>query len=289
MIVYLYISNTHMERYFSRYALNVFQLDLEEWIYPVHNHNFFELIIVKRGSGVHRLNDVVFDYQKGDVFLLTPEDHHDFVIRQPTSFIYIKFTEQLFEEREEWKAKLWQKRIRQVITMPNTIPESIIKDESDQHSILALAEIMVKEFHVTSTLSRPLLLDLFSSIFIILLRNLVGNIATISKVKLDERQRVSELLTYIRQNIGSREKLTQKQLSEEFSISQNYVSIYLRKHTGMRLQNLITETRLKTAERLIKQSSLPMSQIAEKVGFTDGSHMNKMFQKYRQVNPSELR
>ena len=267
----------------------MFQLDLEEWIYPIHNHNFFELILIKSGSGSHRLNDVEFEYHQGDVFLLTPEDHHDFKINTPTSFIYIKFTEQLFDEKEEWKDKLWQKRIRQVITMPNTIPESIVKDESDQQSLLALAEVMLKEFSVTSTLSRPLLLNLFSSIFIILLRNLAGKIASISKVKLEERQKVSELLTYIRQNIGAREKLTQKQLSEEFSISQNYVSIYLRKHTGMRLQNLITETRLKTAERLIKQSSLPMSQIAEKVGFTDGSHMNKMFQKYRKVNPSELR
>ena len=278
-----------MQRYFSKYALNVFQLDLEEWIYPIHNHNFFELILIKSGSGSHRLNDVEFEYHQGDVFLLTPEDHHDFKINTPTSFIYIKFTEQLFDEKEEWKDKLWQKRIRQVITMPNTIPESIVKDESDQQSLLALAVVMLKEFSVTSTLSRPLLLNLFSSIFIILLRNLAGKIASISKVKLEERQKVSELLTYIRQNIGAREKLTQKQLSEEFSISQNYVSIYLRKHTGMRLQNLITETRLKTAERLIKQSSLPMSQIAEKVGFTDGSHMNKMFQKYRKVNPSELR
>ena len=278
-----------MQRYFSKYALNVFQLDLEEWIYPIHNHNFFELILIKSGSGSHRLNDVEFEYHQGDVFLLTPEDHHDFKINSPTSFIYIKFTEQLFDEKEEWKDKLWQKRIRQVITMPNTIPESIVKDESDQQSLLALAVVMLKEFSVTSTLSRPLLLNLFSSIFIILLRNLAGKIASISKVKLEERQKVSELLTYIRQNIGAREKLTQKQLSEEFSISQNYVSIYLRKHTGMRLQNLITETRLKTAERLIKQSSLPMSQIAEKVGFTDGSHMNKMFQKYRKVNPSELR
>ncbi|MBR07247.1 MAG: hypothetical protein CMP48_06125 [Rickettsiales bacterium] len=278
-----------MQRYFSKYALNVFQLDLEEWIYPIHNHNFFELILIRSGSGLHRLNDVEFEYKQGDVFLLTPEDHHDFKINSPTSFIYIKFTEQLFDEKEEWKDKLWQKRIRQVITMPNTIPESIVKDESDQQSLLALAVVMLKEFSVTSTLSRPLLLNLFSSIFIILLRNLAGKIASISKVKLEERQKVSELLTYIRQNIGAREKLTQKQLSEEFSISQNYVSIYLRKHTGMRLQNLITETRLKTAERLIKQSSLPMSQIAEKVGFTDGSHMNKMFQKYRKVNPSDLR
>ena len=278
-----------MHRYFSRYALNIFRIDMDEWDYPTHSHNFFEIVIIREGSGKHRLNDVSFDYAEGDVFLLTPEDHHDFVIGTPTSFIFIKFTEQLFEEKEEWQDKLWKKRIQQVITMPNTIPESIIKDESDQKSIRDLSEIMLKEFDVTSTLSRPLLLNLFSSMFIIMLRNLVGKIATISKVKLDERQKVSELLTYIRQNIGARDKLTQKQLAEEFSISQNYVSIYLRKHTGMRLQNLITETRLKTAERLIKQSSLPMSQIAEKVGFTDGSHMNKMFQKYRKVNPSELR
>lgn len=278
-----------MQRYFSRHALNVFEFALDEWTYPVHNHNFFELIIVKQGSGLHLLNDVSFSYSPGDVFLLTPEDHHSFEIDTSTKFIYIKFTEQLFDEKEEWQSKLWKKRIQQVITMPNTIPESIICDKDDQQSILAIAEVMLKEFSVTSTLSRPLILNLFSALLAIILRNLAGKMTPMSKVRLEERQKVSELLTYIRQHIGQRDKLTQQNLAEQFSISQNYVSIYLKKHTGMRLQNLITETRLKTAERLVKQSSLPISQIADKVGFTDASHMNKMFRKYRDLNPSELR
>ena len=41
-----------------------------------------------------------------------------------------------------------------------------------------------------------------------------------------------------------------KAISNEFLMSPNYVGIFIKKHTGMYIQQIVLETRLKTAERL---------------------------------------
>lgn len=278
-----------MKRIFSQYALNIFQLRLDEWIYETHTHNFYELILVNEGSGFHHLNQQTFPFKKGDVFLLTPEDYHSFDIEEHTVFTYVKFTEQLFYEKVGWSGSEWLEKIKRILYMPNTIPESIIRNSSDQEVLFTVVGKMYQEFKTHKLYTRELMLELFGVVLTIIIRNLSGRMQVDSKTKLEEENRISELLTYIRQHIGTRQKLRQKEIASQFFLSPNYVSLYLKKHTGMGLQQMITETRLKTAERLLKQSTFTVGQIAEKSGFNDSSHMNKMFQKYRSTNPSEMR
>lgn len=278
-----------MKRIFSQYALNIFQLSLNEWIYETHTHNFYELILVNEGSGLHHLNQQTFPFKKGDVFLLTPEDYHSFDIEEHTVFTYVKFTEQLFFEKVGWPGSEWLEKIKRILYMPNTIPESIIRNSSDQEVLFTVIAKMYQEFKTHKLYTRELMLELFGVVLTIIIRNLSGRMQVDSKTKLEEENRISELLTYIRQHIGTRQKLSQKEIASQFYLSPNYVSLYLKKHTGMGLQQMITETRLKTAERLLKQSTFTVGQIAEKSGFNDSSHMNKMFQKYRNTNPSEMR
>lgn len=279
-----------MKRIFSRYALNVFQLKLDEWPYATHTHNFYELILVNEGNGKHFLNGTSFSYGPGHVFLLTPEDYHSFEIEKFTVFTYIKFTEQLFTEKRLGDGSpQWAKKFEEVLYNPNTVPECIIKDQEDKKLLFPLAKMLLDEFNDPKLDSRSLMLELFGAIMVLVARNLAKKNLSISKVVLKEQDKVQQLLAHIRKNMDKKELLSQKHISATFNLSPNYISMYLKKHTGMGLQKMINETRLKTAERLLKQSSLTISQISNQVGFTDASHMNKMFQKYRGVNPIELR
>lgn len=279
-----------MKRIFSRYTLNVFQLKLDMWPYPQHTHNFYELILVNEGSGKHLLNGVSFTYGPGHVFLLTPEDHHSFEINSYTVFTYIKFTEQLFAEKQVGdRTAHWIKKFENVLYNPNTVPECIIKDQEDKKLIFPLADMLLKEFNDPKPHSRILMLELFGAIMVLVARNLSQKNLVSSKVIQNEQDKVQQVLSHIRQNMDKKALLTQKYIAETFNLSPNYISSYLKKHTGLGLQKMITETRLKTAERLLKQSIYTISEIAHKVGFNDASHMNKTFQKYREMNPSELR
>ncbi|WP_066224183.1 AraC family transcriptional regulator [Formosa haliotis] len=278
-----------MRRLFSRQALNVFQIELEEWPHAVHTHNFYELILIVEGHGIHNLNDVSFPYKKGDVFLLTPEDWHEFKIESKTIFTYLKFTEQILIEKHLDSKNSWKRNLESELFKPNVIPENIIKGKKDKQMIWSLLDMLLTEFHDYDRFSREVVLELFGAVLFIIVRNLSKKGENVSKVEHIEKQKVSEMLSYIRQHLNDKEAISLQAIANKFLMSPNYVSVYLKKHTGIGLQQMIIETRLKTAERLLNQSTLTISEISNTLGFNDASHMNKMFKKYRNKTPKAYR
>lgn len=281
-----------MERFFSPDSLEIVRLELDEWIFPKHKHNYYELILINEGTGVHTLNDVSFKYVKGHVFFLSPEDYHLFQIETTTIFTCVKFTEQIFlEKRNDFNYSSWIEKIIDILKNPNTVPECIIKNKNDKKIIFNLLEVILSEIEFKSENSKEFILEIFGAIILIVSRNLNAKNKNIVKCNVGqtEKEKINKILTHIRQNFNEKEKITQKYISNKFFISQNYLSAYLKKHTGMGLQKMIIETKLKTAEHLLEKSIFTVSQIADKLGFTDSSHMNKIFKKYRGMNPIDFR
>lgn len=275
------------KRFFSASSFNIFELDLESWDYPKHGHNFFELVFIQSGNGIHKLNDSSFDYDEGDVFLLTPDDEHEFVVANRTVFGYLKFTEQLFLEKTELVSDLkWRKKIDAIILHANSLPGSIIKNEQDREGVFQLFQLLKKEFKAPSTYSRSILLELFGALLIIISRNISNNSLTIV---FTEKDKVNAILTYVRQNVLDNEKIKISAIADEFNMSPNYVSVFIKKHAGISIQNYVIQTKMKMAERLLKQTSLNFSEIAMKMGFTDSSHFTKAFKKNRGMTPKAFR
>jgi len=97
------------KRYSEHRALNIFSFEVEKWEYRLHKHNFFELIFIEKGSGLHIVNGITAPYDPQSCFLMTPDDEHEFIIEETTLFSYIKFTEILLQERAD---AVWQKRMK---------------------------------------------------------------------------------------------------------------------------------------------------------------------------------
>ena len=219
---------------------------------------------------------------------MTPEDHHSFDLQSTTQLLYIKFTEQLFIEKAELVRLEDKKRSTSFLFHVNLIQGTIIKDTRDTQNIFALAQILLEEFKTLSPYSRELTLALFAAITTIVVRHISAYEQQIPSSK-NDRTKVAQVLSYIRQNIGDDTKITLSSIADEFNISRHYISEYLTKHTGKGFKKIVTETRLARALVLLKQSGLSIAQIAQKVGYADVSHMNKAFQKFRGTNPSKER
>jgi AraC-like DNA-binding protein len=275
------------KRFFSAASFNVFELDLEFWEYPRHAHNFFELIFIVSGNGTHQLNDSNFNYNEGDVFLLTPNDEHAFVVKERTVFGYLKFTEQIFLEKTELVSDLkWRKQIDAIILHSNSIPGSVINRELDKESVFQLFKLIKNEFKNPSAYGRSVLLELFGALLIIISRNISNHnmAATFS-----EKDRVSAILTYIRQNVLDNEKIKISEIAKEFYMSPNYVSVFIKKHASISIQQYVIQTKMKMAERLLKQTGLTITEIAQKMNFTDSSHFTKIFKKNKGITPKTYR
>jgi AraC family L-rhamnose operon regulatory protein RhaS len=279
------------KRFYITKNLDVLEFEAkEEWGYPKHKHLFFELTFIISGSGKHHLNNHIISYKTGDVFFLTPKDEHEFVIEEPTVFGIIKFTEHLFLEKTNMSSStIWRKNLDTVIFYANIIPESIIAYEEDRLQLFRLYELIKDELKHGFIFGREVLIELFGALLVIVSRNLKHETKDVILLKASNKEKIENILTYIRQHILDKELLKIKTLAETFYMSPNYISIYIKKHTGISLQTYILKNKIEVAERLLQQTPLNISEIAEKTGFIDSSHFNRMFKKYTGKNPSQCR
>ncbi|MFK7979610.1 MAG: helix-turn-helix transcriptional regulator, partial [Saprospiraceae bacterium] len=160
---------------------------------------------------------------------------------------------------------------------------------NDRSKLFQLLAILRAEYERTDMFRRQATLELFGGMMLIIARNLhkKENLLPIRQSK--EEEKVSTILTYIRQHILEKEKMKIKAIAEAHLMSPNYVSIFIKKHTGLSIQQLVMETKLKTSERLLRQSNLTVSEISNRLGFTDASHFTKTFKKHKGKNPSTVR
>jgi YesN/AraC family two-component response regulator len=279
------------KRFYIYRDLEVLEFDaVNEWGYPRHKHHFFELTFVLKGSGYHVINESTIEYREGDLFFLTPKDEHEFVVDEASRFGIIKFTEQLFLEKASMTSgSYWRRNLETVIFHSNTLAESILHFEKDGATLFRLYALIRDEWQQGMTYNREVLMELFGALLVVLSRNLKHRIKVTDRVKVSDKERVNAILSHVRHHVLDKERIRIKTIAEEFSMSPNYVGIYIKKHLGISLQHYIMRYRLKMAEQLLRQSQLNISQIANKLGFVDAGHFHKTFKKYIGVNPGEFK
>ncbi|WBX75738.1 AraC family transcriptional regulator [Tenacibaculum ovolyticum] len=279
------------QRFYITKNLDTLEFEaINEWGYPRHKHNFFELTYILKGSGQHLLNESSIDYQKGDLFFLTPKDEHEFVVEAPTTFGLIQFREQLFSEKANFASNThWRKNLETVIFYANNIPKSIVANDVDRIQLFYLYELIKNEIENPIVYNRDVLLNFFDALLVVVLRNLKSNVIKTEKTYNSEKEKIDSILTYIRQNVLDKELIKIKSIAEVFYMSPNYVSVFIKRHSGVSIQQYVLKTKIEMAARLLKQTNLNISEIADKTGFLDSSHFNKIFKKYTGNNPSRLR
>ncbi|MCA0758101.1 AraC family transcriptional regulator [Paenibacillus sp. N4] len=99
--------------------------------------------------------------------------------------------------------------------------------------------------------------------------------------------KVSEIIRYINANFA--EPLRLQAISEQFFVSPYYLSHMFKKTTGFTYSDYITLTRVKEAQRLLRETGLSISDIAAAAGFDNFSHFGKTFKKITHLSPRDYR
>jgi AraC-like DNA-binding protein len=114
---------------------------------------------------------------------------------------------------------------------------------------------------------------------------------TIDEVQ-EERKRIAvhrllPVLDYVEHNYH--EKITLKQLAAMANMSSHHFCRSFKKITGKPPNEYMNYLRITQAMVLLKERTLNISEIAMTVGFNDSNYFCRLFKKYKQVSPSEIR
>lgn len=250
-----------------------------------HN-NFFELIYIISGTGIQIVNDHHFNYRKGNLFLLTPQDRYSFDIETPTHFLFIRFNE-LFVNEKVGKDKDAINHVNYILQNASHRPGCILKNKVDKPLIASLVDSILQEQTNQQLYYNRITGQIVNTIITVVARNIALKLP--KNVKESTGEPVLEILHYIQKNIFDQENLRVEKLSEHFNISVHYLGRYFKKQTGETLQNYIINYKLRLIENRLMHSDMRITEIAYELNFTDESHLNRIFKKYKGMNPTQFR
>ncbi|WP_226037086.1 response regulator transcription factor [Aquibacillus saliphilus] len=98
---------------------------------------------------------------------------------------------------------------------------------------------------------------------------------------------IKDALLYIDGNFS--EELTLKQVADHVHLNASYFSALFKEQTNLTFSEYLTRTRLQYAKNLLITSTLPVTEIAERVGYNTSKYFIKLFKQYEGLTPSSYR
>jgi AraC-like DNA-binding protein len=260
--------------------------ELERFPKATRTKSFFELIYIIDGIGVQYINKNKFNYRKGNLFLITPQDTHSFEIGASTRFFFLRFNE-YYVKTKPGADKDTVQRIEYILQNASHRPGCILKNKVDKPLIASLVESIVREQTNQQLYHQRIIEQIVNTIITIVARNIALKLP--KNVKENTGEAVLEILHYIQQNIFEPKMLKVEKLSSHFGISLTYLGRYFKKQTGETLQQYILNYKLRLIETRLLHSDMRINEIAYELNFTDESHLNRAFKKFKGMGPSEYR
>lgn len=250
-----------------------------------HSHSFFELVYIVSGTGKQSINEVEAHYKPNHLFLVAPNDFHLFKIEQPTQFFFVRFNTSYIPALNAPNGL--SDRLEKILANARQEPGCILKQQDDKNAIRHLMQILMREHLKQDEFHKELVQSLLNTLLIMVARNIHYSFP--AQVQESADSKLINLLEYIQSNIYYPEKLKAAAIGKAFGFSESYLSNYFKKHAGEPMQQYILHYKLKLIENRLLHSSMRINEVADEFGFTDKSHLNRIFKKYRGITPSAFK
>ncbi len=240
------------------------------------------MVFVLDGTGIQMINGYQLPYAPDKLFLIFPQDQHSFDVDTYSRFFFIRFSNDYLKLQTSQHIR----DLEYIFNSYNHLPGCILKTVTDKPFIRATVEALIREKQNQSPHQEQVIQQLINTIITFAARNLTlqdmevfnGNITHVMPV-----------INYLHQFIFEPEKLRIEQIAANFNLSPNYIGEYFKKHTGESLQQYIIRYKMKLIESRLRLTDMRINEIAFEFGFTDQSHLNRIFKKYKGVVPSVYR
>lgn len=247
-----------------------------------HAHDFVELSIITKGTGVYHIDGVDYPVSAGDLVVFNPGTYHKSLVTNPdyhTTEHYIGFSDIHLRGQKA-----------NTLILPGNVPVYSMSGKMKQE-VLNICNRMAKESAAASS-GRYFLLKAYLIELIVLILREVEDTASNHKGYVFEspyrKYVVSQMINFFNDHFS--EKISLDQIAQNMYLSTFYLAKIFKSETGDTPINYLINLRLEKARELLEEdSSASIQDIAEKVGYEDVSHFSKSFKKHYGIAPTKYR
>lgn len=238
----------------------------------VHFHNSFEIVIVVSGYGTQKLNGVEYEFKRGCVTMLTPNDFHSIKALDSLEVINIMFNENLIPEEI----------IDQLISGKNNICYYL--GEKDIEKVVKLCDVLINENNGEFLHKQAITTDLLKCLILMIIRNF-DNLKFTNSDSSDDA--INYAMRYL--YIHFTENPSVKALSELCGYTPNYFCNVFYKRTGKRYTEFLNILKINLSKKLLVTTKKASTEIAFSCGFSSLTNYYRVFNKIVGISPSEYR
>lgn len=248
-----------------------------------HMHSHYELYYLFAGQRVYFIKDRSYTIQAGD-FVIIPSDvvHRTLDSGVPDhERMVLYFNENYFQQ--------FAPDLAELLLSPFHSSRHIVK--VSRHERLHMEQqlyMMLREVQEQPAGYQLTVQHTAANMLLFVARNLLSEEPAPAEDELSPTEaKMMEVAQYI--NAHFRDSLTLELLSSEFYLSESYLSRTFKKLTGFALTEYIGMTRVKEAQKLLRETNKRITDISEEVGFGSFPHFQKVFKELTSLSPRDYR
>ncbi len=263
---------------------------MKDYDIGMHEQEFYEINVITNGSGVHFINDNRVSASTGDIFIIPPKISHGYVGGQNFDVFHVILSDGFMNK---YVADLQQ--LPSFYTLFGAEPMMRGKTTSPLHLTL-VDESLDAALNILKELARYQQYDdpvecLIRSNFAMVVIGLLCNAYTKNSPKgdspLGEDRAIMESISFIHARYF--EKITIEDLTRIAHISRSSYIKKFKEICKMPPSAYITKIRIDSASVMLLNTTLSISEIAERTGFYDASHFSKAFEGLYHMSPVAYR
>lgn len=242
-----------------------------------HFHDVYEIYYMNAGTRNYFINDANHPVSEGNLVLIKPYDLHK------TMDTGIGHSRVLINFNREF---LPFHQIDEIIEACFSTSKVLSFDFAMQNHIDELVRKMIIEADSQKVHFYPRLQSQMVELLIEIARYLKENQKADANIT-PANQKIYEIIQFLKANYDR--NLSLEDLSHEIFISQYYMTRLFKKTTGFTIIEYIHSLRIIEAQRLLKETSKKVIDIAQTVGFSNISNFGKVFKALTGISPLSYR
>ena len=247
----------------------------------MHTQDYFEIVMIVRGVGIHYVGDERFFTSTGDVFIIPPHVPHGFYPIENLDVYHLIFSNKFFE------------RYHALLSGISNLGEVLKKQNGNIRPAISLGyekfrevKLLFKEMMLYHKSSIAACHTIQASIGTAIL-SIICQLYSKSDAKKDSlalsRNAIINTLPTISERIG--EKITVESLAKETNLSRSTFTRRFTEICKIPPYRYIADLRMSAAVEMIEEGVLSLSDIAQKCGFCDSAHLSREFRKKYGISP----
>ena len=256
--------------------------------YPLHRHEFSELVVVFGGTGTHLAFGEKHKLTPGDVFLIgEPGPPHGFADTRELALYNVLFERKKLADAMQTQGYPVLAELASLELVPGGgVPLHL--EPAELREVMTILRGMEHEQGQVRSFSELALTSRFTLLAVGLVR--------IKRRRPDHGrtavnplggERLSELLLLLAEH--PEREFPRRELAERLCVSESTLQRIFRARTGFSPHDYLMRLRLKKAATLLLESELTIGEVAAESGFADSNYFCRRFRRYADASPLEFR